>query len=140
MIPEERFQKLPGWIKRTVIFLMKISVPARVVYIVVSVLATIWFLIRVVPKPSRATYPCLQVVAPMMSGFVIWLLAISGAAFAFKKAKYKLFEAKYLAAILFLILGIASTTVFIANSAKESQAENLKIGGFGKKINFLRNF
>ena len=127
MIPEKRFQKLPVWIKKIVIFLTKISVPARVVYIVMSVMATIWFLIRVVPKPSRATYPCMQVVAPLMSGFVIWLLAISGAAFAFKKAKHKLFEAKYLAAILFLILGIASTSVFIANSAKTSQAENLKI-------------
>ena len=72
MIPEKRFQKLPVWIKKIVIFLTKISVPARVVYILMSVMATIWFLIRVVPKPSRATYPCMQVVAPMMSGFP-WL-------------------------------------------------------------------
>jgi len=41
------------------------------VYIVISVLATIWFLIRVIPKPSRAAYPCMQVVAPVMSGFAI---------------------------------------------------------------------
>ena len=83
------------------LFLSKIKVPAKLVYIVISVLATIWFLVRVIPKPSRATYPCMQVVAPIMSGFVIWLIALSGAAFAFRKAKHKLLEARYIAAFLF---------------------------------------
>jgi len=127
MNQEERFQKLPEWIKRTVIFLKKMRVPAKMVYILISVLATIWFLIRVIPKPSRATYPCMQVAAPIMSSFVIWMLAITGAAFAFKKAKHKLFEAKYIAAGLFLVLGIVSTSVFMARSSKESKAANLEI-------------
>jgi hypothetical protein len=103
------------------------QVPAKFVYISMSVLATVWFLVRVIPKPSRAAYPCMQVAAPMMSGFVIWILAFSGAAFAFQKTKHKLFEAKYIAAGIFLIIGIASTSVFMARSAKETQAENLKI-------------
>ncbi|MDP2339103.1 MAG: DUF362 domain-containing protein [Bacteroidota bacterium] len=127
MNQEERFQKLPAWIKRTVIFLKKIHVPGKIVYISISVMATIWFLIRVIPKPSRATYPCMQVVAPIMSSFVIWILALSGAAFAFKKAKHKLFEAKYFAAGLFLILGIGATVIFSAQSAKETKAANLEI-------------
>ena len=124
---EERIQKLPEWIKRTVNFLKRMRVPAKAVYISMSVLATVWFLVRVIPKPSRAAYPCMQVAAPMMSGFVIWILAFSGAAFAFQKAKHKLFEARYLAAGLFLIVGIVSTSVFMARSAKQTQAENLKV-------------
>jgi hypothetical protein len=124
---EERIQKLPEWIKRIVNFLNKIHVPAKLVYISMSVLAIVWFLIRVIPKPSRAAYPCMQVAAPMMSGFVIWILAASGAAFAFQKAKHKLFEAKYLAAILFIALGIGATSVFMTKSSKDVQAENLKI-------------
>ena len=127
MISEERIQKLPEWIKRTVIFLKKMRVPGKMVYILVSVLATVWFLIRVIPKPSRATYPCMQVAAPIMSSFVIWMLAVTGAAFAFKKAKHKLFEAKYIAAGLFLVLGIASTSVFMARSSKETKAASLEI-------------
>lgn len=124
---EERIQKLPEWIKRIVNFLKRMRVPAKLVYISMSVLATVWFLVRVIPKPSRAVYPCMQVAAPMMSGFVIWILAFSGAAFAFQKAKLKLFEARYLAAGLFLIVGIVSTSVFMVRSAKETQAENLKV-------------
>ena len=127
MITEERFQKFPDWIKRTLVFLRKVKVPAKIVYILVSVLATIWFLIRVIPKPTRATYPCMQLVAPVMSGFVIWLLTLAGAAFAFKKAKHKLFEAKYLAATLFLILGIVAAGIFSAQSPKEARADNLEI-------------
>ena len=39
-------------------------------------LALCWFVIRVVPKPSRATYPCQQAAFPVASGFVVWLLAL----------------------------------------------------------------
>ena len=62
-----------------------------------------------------------------MSSFVIWILALSGAGLAFKKAKHKLFEAKYLAAGFFLIIGIGASSVFLANSAKDSFADNLEI-------------
>lgn len=41
--------------------------------------STVWFLVRVVPKPSRATYPCMQAAAPMMSAFVVYLLSFTGA-------------------------------------------------------------
>ncbi len=36
-------------------------------------LAVIWFLVRVIPKPSRASYPCQRAAFPIASGFVIWL-------------------------------------------------------------------
>jgi hypothetical protein len=127
MIPEERLKKLPDWINRIVIFLKKLRMPAKIVYILVSLLATIWFLFRVIPKPSRATYPCMQVAAPMMSGFVIWILTLSGAAFAFKRAKNKLYEAKYLAAGLFLVIGISTAAILSFQSPKDVRASDLKI-------------
>ena len=123
MISEERFKKFPDWLKRSMHFLNKIRIPGTIVYIIISILATIWFLIRVIPKPSRATYPCMQVVAPVMAGFVIWILAVTGAAFAFKKAKHKLFEARYIAATLFLVLGIVATCLFLAQSSTETNAK-----------------
>lgn len=127
MLTEERIQKFPGWIKRILGFLKRIKVPAQIVYVLISVLATIWFLIRVIPKPSRAAYPCMQVAAPMMSGFVLWILAFSGATLAFRKAKHQFIQAKYLAAGLFLILGIGAASVLVSRSSKETKAENLKI-------------
>jgi uncharacterized protein (DUF362 family) len=123
----EKLQKLPDWIKRIVAFLMKMRFPGKLIYISISILATLWFLIRVIPKPSRATYPCMQVVAPIMSSFVIWMLAVTGAAFAFRRAKHKILEARYIAAGLFLILGIAFTSVFMVRSSNETKAANLEI-------------
>jgi len=123
----QKLQKLPARMKKIVAFFQKMKLPGKIVYLVISILATIWFLIRVIPKPSRATYPCIQVAAPIMSSFVIWILALSGAALAFKKAKHKLFEAKYLAAGIFLIIGIAATSVFTAQSSKEIKAASLDI-------------
>ena len=35
--------------------------------------ALLWFLVRVIPKPSRASYPCQRAAFPIASGFVIWL-------------------------------------------------------------------
>jgi hypothetical protein len=122
MITNERIQKLPDWIVKTLNFLQKLRVPGKMIYILVSILASVWFLVRVIPKPSRAAYPCMQVAAPFMSGLVIWIVSLSGAAFAFKKAKNRLFEAKYLASALFLVLGVAATTVFIAKSSGGSKA------------------
>ena len=36
--------------------------------------ALVWVLIRVVPKPSRARYPCQRVAIPLATSFVLWLL------------------------------------------------------------------
>jgi hypothetical protein len=124
MITEERIQKLPEWIKRILIFLQKMRAPGKIVYITISILATIWFLVRVIPKPSRATYPCMQIAAPMMSGFVLWIIAIAGATFAFRTAKHKILEAKYLAAVLFLIIGIASVSFYsLRSEAKPTETK-----------------
>ena len=40
--------------------------------------ALIWFLIRVIPKPSRASYPCQRAAFPLASAFVLWLCSLSG--------------------------------------------------------------
>ena len=47
----------------------------------------LWFLIRVIPKPSRATYPCQRIAFPVATSFVIWLMACVGAATAWRKAR-----------------------------------------------------
>ena len=38
-----------------------------------------WFLLRVIPKPSRAAYPCQRAAAPFASGFVVWIVGLIGA-------------------------------------------------------------
>jgi hypothetical protein len=50
-------------------------------------LSLLWFLVRVIPKPSRAAYPCQRVAFPMASSFVVWMGALLGSTFAWRKAR-----------------------------------------------------
>lgn len=52
-----------------------------------GLLSLLWFLVRVIPKPSRAAYPCQRAAFPIASSFVVWLLAVLGSAFAWRKAQ-----------------------------------------------------
>jgi hypothetical protein len=45
---------------------------------VLGLVSLIWFLVRVIPKPSRASYPCQRAAFPIASGFVIWLAGVLG--------------------------------------------------------------
>jgi len=46
-----------------------------------------WFVARVIPKPSRAAYPCQRAAAPLASGFVIWVAGLVGARWAHRQAR-----------------------------------------------------
>lgn len=45
----------------------------------------LWFLVRVIPKPSRAAYPCQRAAFPVASSFVVWVTALLGSSFAWRK-------------------------------------------------------
>ena len=54
--------------------------------------ALVWFLVRVVPKPSRAAYPCQRAAFPLASAFVLWLAGVvaGGALFRGTVSRWKL--------------------------------------------------
>ena len=89
---------------------------AKVILPLIGAGSLIWFLIRVIPKPSRASYPCMRVAAPMASSFVLWLLGIVASITAFKKMKSAYLKSSYTIALLFLIIGI-SFTIFTASQS-----------------------
>jgi hypothetical protein len=70
-------------------------------------LALAWFLMRVVPKPSRAAYPCQRVAAPLAGGFLVWLVGIGGAGLALRHARSRMRQAHYAAA------GLALAVAFV---------------------------
>jgi hypothetical protein len=80
--------------------------PPAVLIFILGIFSTIWFLVRVIPKPSRATYPCMQVAAPLMSGFIVYLLSLGGITLALRKVKQNLLRRKYLATAMFLLFAI----------------------------------
>jgi hypothetical protein len=86
-------------------------IPPRLVFIILGIVSTIWFLIRVIPKPSRASYPCMRVAAPFMSGMITYFLAVGGITLISRKMKRKIINVKYASAILLLISVIGAMAV-----------------------------
>ncbi len=78
----------------------------RLLFPLIGLAALIWFLIRVIPKPSRATYPCQRIAFPLASSFVIWLMGVIGAV-SFLKRGMGLLNRKRFAATMFCIAGAA---------------------------------
>ena len=68
--------------------------------------ALVWFLVRVVPKPSRAAYPCQRVAMPLASGFVLWLAGMAGATVAFGKARNRFQQARFATGALAVVVAV----------------------------------
>ncbi|MFB0553161.1 MAG: DUF362 domain-containing protein [Phycisphaerae bacterium] len=79
-----------------------------------GVLALIWFLIRVIPKPSRAMYPCQRVAFPLASGFVVWLTGAIGSIAAFRKAKRCFAQSRYVLCVTLIAVSVGS--IWLAQS------------------------
>ena len=82
--------------------------------------ALIWFLVRVIPKPSRATYPCQQAAFPLASGFVVWLIGVAGSIAAIRKARRCLTQARY--APFALLVAVSVGGLWLAHSATSEKA------------------
>ncbi|UCD50495.1 MAG: hypothetical protein JSW27_23590, partial [Phycisphaerales bacterium] len=70
---------------------------------VVGLASLVWFLIRVIPKPSRATYPCQRFAAPLASGFVVWLTGIVGSTLVYRRARRLFRESRYVVGSVLLV-------------------------------------
>ncbi|MGB2867857.1 MAG: T9SS type A sorting domain-containing protein [Bacteroidota bacterium] len=87
---------------------MKSPKVSKLFFPIVGVLASLWFLIRVIPKPSRATYPCMRVAYPMASAFVVYLLGLATTAFALGKAQLHWRHSHYWAVMGFAVIALAA--------------------------------
>ena len=94
-------------------------------FFAVGISTTIWFLIRVIPKPSRAAYPCMQASAPIMSAFVIYLLTMVGGVTAWMKAKTFIKNKKFGYATLFALIALICVTVFAVQNSDTLYAKVL---------------
>jgi hypothetical protein len=92
---------------------------AKWLFPILGLLSLLWFLIRVIPKPSRAGYPCMKVAAPMASGFLVYVGGLALSMFSFKKVKQHFHEHKFALVLAFIFLGfIGSLFVTGSNSTK----------------------
>ncbi|MBL7154141.1 MAG: DUF362 domain-containing protein [Phycisphaerae bacterium] len=87
---------------------------------VAGLVSLIWFLIRVVPKPSRATYPCQRFAAPLASGFIIWITGLIGSALAYRKARRLIGRSRYV--VGGICAAFAVTTIWVCLSVTGGRA------------------
>ncbi len=89
------------------------------VFPIAGLVSLIWFLIRVLPKPSRATYPCQRVVFPLASGFVVWLLGLVGSGAALKKAKLNFARRRYILGLICVAVSVGAIWLAVAATGEK---------------------
>jgi len=131
MITGKKFdmQKLKGKLGKIRDWMRMHHFPPFLLFSILGISSTIWFLLRVIPKPSRASYPCMQVAAPLMSGFVVYLLSLGGITLALRKAKQSVINARYLAAGSFILVALVGMVFSVTHGIQNSAASALASGG-----------
>jgi hypothetical protein len=99
------------------------NLKSKSIFLVSGIAATLWFLSRVIPKPSRAYYPCVQAAAPVMAGFVVYLLSITGSMVVLKRIGVLLNNRKYLLALTMTIvfLFLVGISFFVYSPSLEAK-------------------
>jgi hypothetical protein len=103
--------QIRDWMKRH-------HIPPMLVFFIMGIISTVWFLIRVIPKPTRATYPCMRVAAPIMSGFITYLLGVAGLTAISRRSKRKIFNVRYWSTFFLLTGVIATMAISPSNNAE----------------------
>lgn len=87
---------------------------------IAGLVSLVWFLLRVIPKPSRALYPCQRLALPLASGFVAWLIGLAGAVVAFRKAKGLLRQSRWPLAMACLVAAMVFGAVAVMNMPEKA--------------------
>jgi hypothetical protein len=100
----------------------------KIIFIALGIISTIWFLFRVIPKPSRATYPCMRAAAPFMSGFIIYLMAVWGAVMVSRNARLKWLNVRYISSFMLVFSVIAIMAITPSENTFTSDETIVKTG------------
>jgi uncharacterized protein (DUF362 family) len=109
---------------------------ARWLWPITGLAALAWFGLRVIPKPSRANYPCQRLAAPLAFSFLTWAVSLFAswailrrAKDAWRNARYPLAALSILAGLAVLAVGSLSQPVSPANAAViHSDPPNAPVG------------
>lgn len=94
---------------------MKRKSPIPAIFLFTGIASLLWFLIRVIPKPSRAAYPCMRAAAPAASSFVCWLLSIAVSGSLVGRVRRNLKRARYITALLTIAAGCIAIVMINGN-------------------------
>ncbi len=104
---------------------LKRNILVRFFFPLIGLVSLIWMLIRIIPKPSRAEYPCMKVAAPIASGFLLYIITLVAAVFSFKKARTYFRNSKYALASIFVLASVVAGLFTILHTDNESYAHSV---------------
>lgn len=104
----------------------KVTFFAKMLFIVSGIASLVWFLLRVIPKPSRAFYPCQRASFPIATSFVIWLIGSIASVRIIKKAGAKLRVSWARGAIILVVGCLLFLVSYLVAPTISLFAENLK--------------
>ncbi len=102
---------------------LKKQIPFKILFFFMGIISTIWFLVRVIPKPSRAAYPCMKTAAPFMSGFIMYLITLTSTSFVIRLAGRKFKKSMYLAGSALIVVAAFSSLLFLGSNPVKLRAD-----------------
>jgi hypothetical protein len=96
----------------------------RWLFPIIGLAALIWYLVRVIPKPSRAAYPCQQVGAPVALGGIFYLLSLIGAVSAYRHARKFIRQNRYAFGGICLVAALVCGIAVIRQNEAIARAES----------------
>lgn len=94
------------------------NIYAKLAFPLVGVLAIIWFLVRVIPKPSRAAYPCQQMAAGIGGTFLLQVFGVFSSLAIYQQIR-KRFNKRVALGFIASVAVITSVTIGVAVSVND---------------------
>jgi hypothetical protein len=105
-------------------WMTKKRIPQKLLFLILGISSTVWFLVRVIPKPSRASYPCMRAAAPFMSGLFIYLLSVWSTVMI-RRTRLKSLNVRYISAfmLVFGVVGLMAVSPSVNIASAEDDKE-----------------
>ncbi len=99
----------------------------RLLFPIIGIISLIWMLLRIIPKPSRAEYPCMKVAAPIAGGFIAYIVGLFVTVFSFRQARHYFQKSRYILMLVLIFSGFAVGLFTVLNTSNESYANYKRV-------------
>jgi autotransporter-associated beta strand protein len=116
---------------------------AKWLFPIIGLASLIWYLVRVIPKPSRANYPCQRVAMPVAIWCLSYFLSLFGAVSAYRQARKLIRQNRYVVAAICLVVAATCAAVVMRQNemavlASESTGTFVPVDGPDQPIGVAR--
>lgn len=101
---------------------------------IVACLAFLWFLIRVIPKPQRAAYPCQRVAVSLFGGFFTYLAGATCIGVFLHRAKKLLSNQKISASLACILIAVLFLSLTWGGNPSDSKVFSAAEGGYASFV------